>query len=531
MPDRQDRLFRTDAVRADLRGHSVRSGVISIGARVAQAVLLLGSVVVLARLLTPADFGIVAYVLPLALLTMAVTNGALQSAIIQRDEVDQAQVSALFRFSALANLGLCALLAAVAPLVARFYEEPRVAAVTVVWAAAVWLSSLTAVPEALFKRQMRFGVVMGAQVGALALGTAGAIAAAVAGLGYWALFIHVAIPPIVKGIVLWGRSGWRPARMLTARSRDAAGHAGDLARADANDGTAVAIAAMRTYWYGLAGFRFVSWAGDQMDRVLVGFTGSTFALGLYDVARRWGWYPLTEVIISLNDVAVSSFSRVAGHAEAYRGYVRKGLLPALAMSLPAIALIWVAAEDVVLTLLGDQWLGAVPFLRLMCVAAFVGAPARLLPWLYLSRGETGRQLRWSVFQTAVTIAALVVGTRAGPIGVATAFTVVTCVLTWPAVVWATRGSPVRTGDIAHTVLRPAVAALLAAALLFVLQPLLPRELHTVVRLAAMGIAYAVAFVAAWLTLPGGVAATREAMEALRELDPRRGVRPRTEGGE
>jgi PST family polysaccharide transporter len=529
MPDRQDRLFRTDAVRADLRGHSVRSGFIAVGARVAQGVLQLGAVVVLARLLTPADFGIIAYVLPIALLAMSLTNGALQSAIIQREELDQEQVSGLFRISAGVNLGLCAMFAGLSPLVARFYAEPRVAAVTAAWAVAVWLASLAAIPEALLKRQMRFGRVMGAHVGALALGTALAIVAAVAGFGYWSLFIFVAVSPIVRGAVVWVSTGWRPAHAggAAARSHEQVEVA---ARTDTVEGTRSGLAAMQRYWSDLAGFRFISWAGDQLDRVLVGFTGSAAALGLYDVARRWAWYPLTELIISLNDVAVSSFSRVAGHAEAYRGYVRKGLLPALALPLPAIALVWVAARDVVLTLLGDQWLEAVPFLRLMCVAAFVGAPARLLPWLYLSRGETGRQLRWSVFQTTVTIVALLIGMRAGPIGVATAFTVITCVTSWPAVAWAVRGSPVRTVDIARVVLRPAVAAVVAATILFLLQPLIPETLHPVWRLTTMAIAHAVFFSATWLVLPGGLAATREAMEALRELDPRRTVRARTDGG-
>jgi hypothetical protein len=114
--------------------------------------------------------------------------------------------------------------------------------------------------------------------------------------------------------------------------------------------------------------------------------------------------------------------------------------------------------------------------------------------------------------------------------VATAFTVITCVTRWPAVAWATRGSPVRTGDIARIVLRPAVAAVVAATILFLLQPLIPGTLHPVWRLTAMAIVHAVVFSVTWLVLPGGVAATREAMEALRELDPRRTVRARTDGG-
>lgn len=505
-----DRLFGTDAVRADLRGHSVRSGVIAVSARAAQALLQLGAVVILARILTPADFGVIAYVVPLAVLALQVATGALQSAVIHREQLDQAQASRLFRQAAVINFAMTAVLAAVAPLIARFYDEPRVTAVTVAWAGIVYLASLAAIPEALLKRQLRFGLIMGAHVGSLALSTIIAIAAAFAGAGYWALFLQVSTTPLTRGAVVWFVSGWRPVR----RGSQDAGVSGDEAAVESG------VLAMRRYWAGLAGFRVVSWAGDQLDRVLVGFTGSASALGFYDGARRWGWYPLTELIISLNDVAVSSFSRARERAEQYRSYVRNGLLPVLALPLPLIAFIFVAAEEVILVLLGDQWVEAAPFLRLMCVAAFIGAPARLTPWLYLSLGQTSRQLRWAVFQTIATVAALLVGMREGPIGVAAAFTAITCLLTWPAVAWAVQESPVTVRDIVRVVARPMIASLAAAAGLAAVRAGLTVTGPLLLRVAVEVAVFAVVFVLVWLILPGGLAAMRQAAGALRELDPR-----------
>jgi PST family polysaccharide transporter len=515
-PARHDRFFRTDSVRADLRGHSVRSGFIAIGARVAQALLQLVGVVVLARILTPADFGIIAYVVPLAILVTVIANGALQSAVIHRAELDQAQASRVFREAALINFGLCTALAAASPLIARFYEEPRAAGVAIAWAAIIYCASLAAVPEALLKRQMRFGTVMGAHVVGLVIGTAGAIAAALAGAQYWALLIQVAAPPPIRSAVVWIASGWRPSSGSKATPRSPGPLLDDGLTLQPADG----VAAIRRYWAGLAGFTFVTWAGDQLDRVLVGFTGSAATLGFYDGARRWGWYPLTELIISLNDVAVSSFSHAYGNDETFRGYVRKGLLPALALPLPLIAFVFVAAEDVILVLLGDQWLSAAPFLRLMCIAAFVGAPNRLTPWIYLSRGQTARQLRWAVFQTVVTIAALLAGATAGPIGVAAAFTAVTCALAWPGVAYAVRESPLSVDDVVRIVARPALASIAAAAVLQVVHRDLLPITNAIVRTGSAAVLFAAMFVVIWIVLPGGRAATREAIDALREMDPR-----------
>jgi O-antigen/teichoic acid export membrane protein len=510
-----DELFGTDAVRADLRGHSVRSGVIAVSARVGQALLQLGAVVILARILTPADFGVIAYVVPLAVLLLTVANGALQSAVIHREQLDQAQASRLFGQAAVINFAMSALLAGMAPVVARFYDEPRVTAVTIVWAVIIYLASLAAIPEALLKRQMRFGLIMGAHVGGLALATVIAIGAAFSGAGYWALFIQIATTPFTRGAVVWFVSGWRP--------QPAHPEPGTAEGSHTRQGEA-GVLAMRRYWAGLAGFRAVSWAGDQLDRVLVGFTGSAAALGFYDGARRWGWYPLTELVISLNDVAVSSFSRAREHAQQYRSHVRHGLLPVLALPLPLIAFIFVAAEEVILVLLGDQWVEATPFLQLMCVAAFIGAPARLTPWLYLSLGQTSRQLRWAAFQTVATVAALLVGTREGPIGVAAAFTAITCLLTWPAVAFALQESPVTVRDIVRVVARPTLASLGAAGGLAYVRAGLTVTGPLLLRVAVEAAVFAVVFVLVWHALPGGRAATREAMDALRELDPRRGNR-------
>lgn len=501
----EEGLFRTDAVRADLRGHSVRSGLIALGARAGQALIQLIAVVILARVLTPADFGIIAYVVPVAILAVTVTSGALQSAVIHHDELDHAQAVALFRVAAMVNLGICVLLGLAAPLMAMFYNEPRVTTVTIVWAVIIYALSLAAVPEALMKRQMRFGAVMGAYLVGLALGAGVGIAMAFAGAGYWALFVQVASPPVARGAWVWYSSGWWPS----------ARRAPDLETDQGSRDIAAGLTAMRRYWTGLAGFRVVSWAGDQLDRVLVGFTGSAAVLGFYDGARRWGWYPLTELIIALGDVAVSSFSRVRQDAIAYRTWVRNGILPVLALPLPLIAFIFVAADEVVLVLLGGQWLPAVPYVRLMCVAAFTAAPNRLTPWLYLSLGRTGRQLRWALFQTGITILALLVGTMWGPLGIATAFAVSTCLLSWPGVAWAVHDSPVTLGDMARIVAGPSFAALAAAVALAFARGLVPVATLPIVRVALESVGYGVAFIVIWLILPGGRTAVRDAIASIR----------------
>jgi len=491
-----------DAVRKDLRARSIRAGVIAAGARGVQILLSFGSVAVLARILTPEDFGVFAMVLPITILVNTCINHALQTSVIHRSDLDHDQASGMFWLTARVNAAVAAAMALAGPLLARFYDDARVAALAAAWAAVLWLASLSAIHEALLKRQMRFGAVMGIGVASALAGVVAAIAAALAGAGYWALFVQVGVMDLCRLGALWIACRWRPASPA------------HIARADRSEG----LREMRAYWQQLTVFRALSWLGDYPDRMLAGWAGGAGALGLYDGGRRWAWYPFTELYLSLSDVAVASFSRVGRDADQYRRFVARGLLPVLAISLPAIAFLFVEAEGAVLVLLGGQWLGAVPFVRLMAVAAFVGSLSRLMQWIYLSLGETRRQLRWAMrVHTPVMLAAVVIGTRWGALGVATGFTAGTCVLALPAIAYCLHVAPLRLGDYMAVVWRPVTASVAAAAGLFAvgdrLPVLAPLPADLLLRLALFLTLYVLLF----LGTPGGRASAGAALAALRDV--------------
>ena len=164
---------------------------------------------------------------------------------------------------------------------------------------------------------------------------------------------------------------------------------------------------------------------------------------------------------------------------------------------------------------------ATPFVRLMCVAAFFASLGRLTQWLFLSRGETRRQLRWAAYaQTPGMLAAVLIGTLWGAIGVAAGFTVGTSVLTIPAIVYCLHSSPIRVCDFIAASARPILGAAAAAGALLVAGGALPQSGSAlpdmVVRLAVFTAVYA----GAWLGLPGGRRAAAEAVATLKELRAR-----------
>ena len=499
-PEGGDRHFRTDAVRAELTRRSASSGIYAISGRVLQIIMRVGSVVVLARLLTPEDFGVRGLALPITILLHGVLNLGLHIAALQREDLDHEGLSRLFWFSSWVNLLLVGGMALLGPLMASFYGDPRVTGVTITWAAALYLMNVGAFHETLLKRQMRFGTLVSIHTLSMAFGIVVAIVAAALGAGYWALVYDILAMSLVRAIGVWMLCGWRPSRPRRMSIAEDFG-----------------TGSMLTYGKGLTGFRFVSWLGAQLDRVLVGLLGGAAILGLYDNSRRWAWLPFLELHQSLSDVAVASFSRVQREPTEYRRIVRGGLASILALVMPATAFILVEAREVVLVLFGSQWIESVPYVQLMSVAALAGGLNRLNQWIYNSLGETARQFRWSVFQTLVTVVALLIGVPWGPMGVAIGFTAAVVLLTYPSVVYCLRTAPLTPADFFGAAARPAAASFLASAVTF-----------AAARLALTGIGLAFAFtievalfggvyVLAWILLPGGRAAAVDVKRALRDV--------------
>jgi PST family polysaccharide transporter len=493
-----ERYFRTDEVRSDLRHRSVRSGLIAATGNATQIGLQVGSIMVLARVLTPEDFGVIAMVVPIALLSMSIASLGLQAALIHREDLSHTDASLMFWFAAKVNLFGAGAMVALGPLLGLVYRDARVVPVAAIWALSIYVGSLSAIHEALLKRQLHFGAVMWARVCSFVLGTAVAIAAALGGMGYRALLLQIVITDLSRSAMLWSFCRWRPTRPSGQGSQ-----------------SRTALRLTRSYWAEFSGFRFLTWIGGQLDRVLVGVAGGAAVLGLYDRARKWAWFPFMQPFYALFDVGVATLSRVQQDHERYRSVARQAFLPMLAVPMPVMAFVFVEAQQVVLILFGDQWLDAVPFIRLMSAAAFVGGVGQLTQWLYLSRGNTGRQFRWALVNTPAMVVALTCGSLWGAMGVAWGFTVGTVLLTGPTIAYALRGSAVTWGDLLGVVWRPALAAIGAGTFLAAARAAVPSFGPLLIDIGLSFTLFTALYVTLWLSTPGGRKAATSVIAVVR----------------
>src|SRR5439155_16698701 len=139
-----------------LKGRTIASGAVTLSAQGCKFLLNLVSTMVLARLLTPRDFGLFAMVATITGFLRVFKDAGLSVATVQRERITHAQVSNLFWINVVVSALSAFILAGLAPVIARFYHNPRVVSVTVLLSATFLISGSTVQHQALLKRQMRF---------------------------------------------------------------------------------------------------------------------------------------------------------------------------------------------------------------------------------------------------------------------------------------------------------------------------------------------------------------------------------------
>jgi PST family polysaccharide transporter len=398
---------------------------------------------------------------------------------------------------------------AMAPVLAWFYGEPPLMAMTFVMALGIVGLNVMAQHESLLTRQMRFGALALIDIGSLVAGVTVGIVAALSGLGYWALVLQSVAMHLTRSALVWGASRWRPIRP---------GALGDQQREG--------VRAMLNYGVGYSGAKLLNHASRNIDRVLVGFFHGSTAVGLYDNAYRWSIFPLQQLYKPLKTVAVSGLSRVQNQPATFRAYFRSAFRLVLTACMPIIAFIFVETRDVVLVLLGDQWLGAVPILRILCVNAFFRALGKVTPWIYLAQGETGRQFRWSLLHAPLLVGAVVVGVPWGPMGVALGFTAATALLTVPEVAYCLRVSHLTGRDLWQSLWRPLVASVGGGLAAFAFDTSALTDAGLLLDVFAEGGVFSLTYALLWIGLPGGWTALRNLLRLARSL--RRSRRDKSE---
>jgi O-antigen/teichoic acid export membrane protein len=464
----------------NLKEKTIRGGLARLVAQGANFVLRVGSLMILARLLGPKDYGLVGMVTAFTGVLTLFRDFGLSSAAVQRATVTGEQISTLFWINLLAGSLLGLLTLAMAPFIAAFYHEPRLLGVTAVLAAGFLFNSAGIQHSALLQRQMRFTALAVINIVGLVVGTSIAIVGAKAGYGYWALVAMTVTIPLVSTIGFWLATAWVPG-MPQRRA---------------------GIRPMIRFGGTVTLNGLIAYAAFNFEKVLLGRFWGVDAIGIYGRAYQLVNIPTDNLNSSVGEVAFSALSRVQDDPDRLRRYFLKGYSLVLALTLPITIACAVFADDLVLVLLGPKWKDAAAIFRLLAPTILFFAIANPLSWLVSSIGRVGRNLKIALAIASTLIAGYVVALPYGPTGVAFAYSAVLMGWLLPLIAWCVRGTVISLQEILRTVSYPLASSVVAGGVAFGVRSIYAHGLAPWPRVALEGVVLFITFFGMLSFIPG-----------------------------
>ncbi len=424
--ERNQQHIKTDHLLANLKRHTISGGAVTISAQAAKFGLNLASTVILAHLLAPRDFGLVAMVTVVTGFLAIFRHAGLAIPTVQREHITDAQVSNLFWIN-LGVSGLCALtLAALAPAMAWFYRDSRITYITLVLSTTFLIGGFRVQHLALLKRQMRFKAIALIEVGSMAAGVLVGVVMALLHYRYWSL-VGLSLATEIGAFLLTGSvSRWRP----------------QLPSRNSGIGPLLAFGAHQT-----AG-NFIFSLARGCDNLLIGRVYGPGAVGLYSRGAALVIRPLEQFLLPIDAVFLPTLSRLQSQPERYRSAFLR-LYGAIAMTVFFFSSLLLAlALPLTLVLLGRKWEPASAIFAGFTFTALQLPLANAANWLLTSQGRGKDIVRVNSIAAFLTLASFIVGLPFGPVGVAIAFSAIGLLIRLPILYYIVgRRGPVTTSDL------------------------------------------------------------------------------------
>jgi PST family polysaccharide transporter len=424
-----------------LKGASVRGGLVVTISQGLRFVLQTGSVMILARLLKPEDFGIQGMVIAMTGFVALFKDGGLSMATVQRGEISHEQISTLFWLNVWIGAILAALVAALAPVLVAFYHEPRLFWVTMTMAATFLIGGFGMQHGALLQRSMRFVTMAKIDIFTMAVSSLVGIGMATHGCGYWSLVVMALVGSLVNVTCQLLAVPWLPGKPSRGNG----------------------VRKMLHFGGTITFNNLVVYLAYNSDKVLLGRFFGVAALGLYGRAFQLVNLPLQQLNSSIFMVAFPALSRIQNDNERLCRSFLKGFSILLSINLPITIITALFANEIIHVMLGAKWNTAGPILRLLTPAIMGFALMNPFAWFLMATGRAERSLKISFLVAPTMLLGILAGLHYGLNGVALGYSTAVVFLVVPVIAWATHNTGITPKAFWNIVKLPLFSGLLAAA--------------------------------------------------------------------
>lgn len=437
--------FNTDHLISSLKGRAVRGAGATIFASALSFFVHFFSAIILARLLTPNDFGLIAMVTTFSLLLQNFGVNGFTEAIIQRENINHKMMSTLFWLNATLSTTLTMLFMLMAPIIAWFYKEPQLNTITIGIAISIIASGMSTLHMAILRRNMQFYITSGISIISMFVSIAIAIILAWEGWGYWSLVANTVMQPLTTAVCGWIFCRWRPGKPTSIKE-------------------ILPILKFALHIYGNFTLNYFS---RNIDKLLIGWRYAAQSLGYYKKAYDLFALPANQLVSPLSNVALAALSRLINEPVKYRRYYLEAISIIAFIGMPLSAVLTLTGNDIILLVLGTQWTKAG---EIFC---YFGASIGIMliygtqGWLHLSLGRPDRWFRWGIFEAVTTSLFFIAGLPFGIAGVAIGYSLSFFILTGPCLRYAGKPIDLQLSAIISSIWRYCAAALAAGLLSFV----------------------------------------------------------------
>lgn len=398
--------------RGALGRQAARGALVTVGAQIIKIIIQVAGVVVLARLLTPGDYGLVAMVTAIVGVAEIFRDFGLSAAAVQAKRLSRGQRDNLFWINTAAGAFLTTVVILLAPLVAAFYHRPELVDLTRTIAFVFLINGMTTQFRADLNRRLQFSRIALVDIAAPVVALTTSVALAAGGAGYWALAAQQLATSGMLFLGAFGFARWLPRWYRRSEPMD------ELLR----------------FGWNLAGSQLVGYLGNNIDSMTIGYRFGATPLGLYNRAFQLLMTPLGQLRQPTTTVALPVLSQLREDRDGSDRYVQRGQL-ALGFTLVAgLGFVVGGAHPITGVFLGQQWLSVEPVLRLLAVAGIFQTLAFVGYWIYLSHGLTKQLLHYTFLTVAIKMTCILVGSTWGVVGVAWGYALAPA-LAWPLSFW------------------------------------------------------------------------------------------------
>jgi teichuronic acid exporter len=354
-------------------------------------VIRFGTGVVLARLLSPAEFGLIGMLTVFLAVTQPLADAGFGSALLLRRPFDNVDASSVLYFNMAAATLLAGSLWVAAPSVAAFYEEPSLTVLLRALTLATVADACGVVPAALLARELNFRTQFAGNCFAAATAGIVSISMALSGWGVWSLVAQQLCVSACRTISLYYLSRWRPVRQFS-------------------------IAALRS----MSGFSSRLFASallnsvfDNLYSVVIGKLYSTRDLGLFVRARTLQDLPSVTLTSVLSKVTLPAFATIRSDVPRLGDLLRRGLRLVMMINTPVMAAMALYANEIIHGLLGPRWSGAVPYFRILCATGVLLPLHAMNLNLLLALGRSDLFLRLEIVKKLLIVGGIVLTAQRG----------------------------------------------------------------------------------------------------------------------